>query len=193
MGFPEAVVSVFAGTFKFSGRAPRSEYWWFFLFEVIAITVLAFVDAATIMQFAAQPQGNENAVEMFNPFALTMVYYLLLTFFPRISVTVRRLHDVGASGWFCLLYFVPLVGGLIVFIMTLLPSQSLDNKFGPPPGGFGGPRRSKSGGGSHDPMQGYASLDRAKQSTTAEMQAARKAEVRALYEQRVLGRGAPAK
>lgn len=192
MGFPEAIVSVFAGAFKLSGRAPRSEFWWFFLFEILAVIVLIFVDMATIMQLVAQSQGSAGGLENLNPFSLTLVYYFILTFFPRLSVTVRRLHDVGLSGWFYLIYFVPIIGGLIVFIMMMLPSESRDNKFGPPPGGLGGARRQKPGGGTYDPMQGYAALDRTNHGTNEEMQAARKAEVRALYEQRVLGRVTPA-
>ncbi|MDO8933008.1 MAG: DUF805 domain-containing protein, partial [Rhodocyclaceae bacterium] len=47
-----------------------------------------------------------------------------------------RLHDIGLSGWFYLLVFVPSVGSLIIFVMTLIPSQKHDNKWGPVPHGI---------------------------------------------------------
>ena len=183
MGFPESIISVFAGTFRFSGRAPRSEFWWFFLFEIFAVIVLAMIDAKTVMQVIAQSSGSPDLFTGLNPFALTLVYYSILTFFPRMAVTVRRLHDVGLSGWFYLIYFVPVVGGLVVMIIMMLPSESGGNKFGPPHNRFHRERAP----GKADPMQGYATLSRAQDASSADMQAARKAEVRALYEQRVLG------
>ena len=61
--------------------------------------------------------------------------FLLATFIPGIALTVRRQHDIGLSGWFYLLVLVPYVGGLIVFVFTLIPSQKHDNKWGPVPYG----------------------------------------------------------
>ena len=117
-----------------------------------------------------------------------LTYYFLITFFPRMAVTIRRLHDVGLSGFFYLLYFVPVVGALVVFVLTLLPSEADDNMHGPHrPSGK--PRVNRDGRPrKHDPMQGYAVLDKVNKEPTPEMRAARKAEVRALYEQRVLGK-----
>ena len=195
MGFFEAVNSVFAGYFKFSGRAPRSEYWWFFLFEVLAIGVLGTVDVTMALGVLSAAGGSQWALMTLGPFDFMLTYYVIATFIPRLSLTIRRLHDVGLSGFFILFYFVPLVGALVVFVLTLLPSEADDNMHGPryrPRGGprGGGPARGPDGRPrKHDPMQGYAVLDRIKQEPTPEMRAARKAEVRALYEQRVLGKG----
>ena len=117
-----------------------------------------------------------------------LTYYFLVTFFPRMAVTIRRLHDVGLSGFFYLLYFVPAVGWIVVLVMTLMPSEDADNTHGPRPRSGGQGRAPSAGPRPHDPMQGYAVLDRINKKPTPEMLAARKAEVRALYEQRVLGR-----
>ena len=189
MGFFEAINSVFAGYFKFSGRAPRSEYWWFFLFEVLAIGVLAFVDFRMVYNAVEGTGDNTTALLGMSPFDFMLVYYFIFTFVPRLAVTIRRLHDVGLSGFFYLFYFVPIVGGLVVFVLTLLPSEADDNIHGPPHRPMGGPRKPGSGLRPHDPMQGYAVLDRAKSAPTTADVAARKAEVRALYERRVLGKG----
>ena len=188
MGFFEAINSVFAGYFRFSGRASRSEYWWFVLFEVLAIGVLAFVDLRMFYGVIEATGDDATALLGISPFDFMLVYYFIFTFVPRLAVTIRRLHDVGLSGLFYLLYFVPIVGGLVVFVLTLLPSEADDNIHGPPHRPMGGPRKPGRGPRPHDPMQGYAVLDQAKAEPTPDMIAARKAEVRALYEQRVLGK-----
>ena len=189
MGFFEAINSVFAGYFRFTGRAPRSEFWWFFLFEVLAISVLDFVDFRMVLSAVAAEGSNQAALLAISPFDFMLVYYFIATFVPRLAVTIRRLHDVGLSGFFYLFYFVPIVGALVVLVLTLLPSEADDNMHGPHrPGGK--PRRDPDGRPrKHDPMQGYAVLDRINDEPTPEMIAARRAEVRALYEQRVLGKG----
>jgi len=189
MGFFEAINSVFAGYFRFTGRAPRSEYWWFFLFEVLAISVLGFVDFRMVLSAVEAEGSNQAALLAISPFDFMLVYYFIATFVPRLAVTIRRLHDVGLSGFFYLFYFVPIVGALVVLVLTLLPSEADDNMHGAHrPGGK--PRRDPDGRPrKHDPMQGYAVLDRINDEPTPEMIAARRAEVRALYEQRVLGKG----
>ncbi|MFL4470245.1 DUF805 domain-containing protein [Tateyamaria armeniaca] len=191
MGFFQAVNTVFAGFFKFSGRATRPEYWWFFLFEIIVVSVLLVLDVWMFINASISSQSTlERTVASLSPFDFLLFYYFIITFFPRMAVTIRRLHDVGLSGFFYLLYFVPIVGGLVVFVLTLLPSEGDDNIHGPHRPGGSGPRHSPDGSPrKHDPMQGYAVLDKIKEDPTPEMIAARKAEVRALYEQRVLGKG----
>ena len=65
------------------------------------------------------------------PFILMGIYFLA-SFIPSIAVTVRRLHDVGQSGWLLLLQIVPF-GGLVLFIFSLLESKPETNKWGPNP------------------------------------------------------------
>jgi uncharacterized membrane protein YhaH (DUF805 family) len=93
----------------FSGRASRSEFWWFFLFQLLVLLV-----ASLIHQF---------------------VYFVvaLALFLPAISVGVRRLHDVGRSGWWLLLHFVPLIGTLVLLYWAVQPSQVGANEYGEPP------------------------------------------------------------
>lgn len=70
---------------EFKGRARRKEYWMFFLFNVIASIIFAVVDAAL---GSGETIGN---------------LYSLAVFIPSIAVAVRRMHDVGKSGWFILI------------------------------------------------------------------------------------------
>lgn len=191
MGPLAAVNSVFSKFFNIMGRASRAEYWWYIGFYVVVMIAAISFDVWSLG--AAGVVGKLP----YNPFDYFSTYWLLINFVPSITVTVRRLHDAGFSGFFFLLYFVPFIGGLMVFIMMLLPSKPDTNIYGPPPHlpGSGTNRRmstDRSGTArAHDPMQGYAVLDRINEKPTPEVIAARKEEVRALYEQRVLGRPAP--
>ncbi|MEO5324689.1 DUF805 domain-containing protein [Mesorhizobium sp. CC13] len=116
---------------NFRGRARRKEYWGYVLFWLIAVTALAIagfaVDAAT---------GNLDA-GMGEPvigFALPGLF-VVATLLPGLAVTIRRIHDLGLSGWFYLLILLPYVGGLIIFVFTLIPSQKHENRWGPVPAG----------------------------------------------------------
>lgn len=98
----------------FSGRARRQEYWMFFLFNMIVTFVCGFVDS------------------MFNTY-IFMPVYLLATIIPSLSVTVRRLHDTGRSGWWILISFVPLIGSLVLLIFTLMDGNTSENDYGSNP------------------------------------------------------------
>jgi len=97
----------------FKGRARRSEYWYFVLFNVIAAVVASIVDGII-------------GIPIFSG------VYLLASLIPSLSVAVRRLHDSGRSGWMLLLGFIPLVG-LIVLYFMVQDSEPGTNKWGPNP------------------------------------------------------------
>jgi uncharacterized membrane protein YhaH (DUF805 family) len=117
---------------NFRGRARRKEYWGYILFWTIffaiACTVAAFLDAG---------MGNFDIDHDRFPFVMTAVavLFVLATFIPSLALIVRRQHDIGLSGWFYLLVFIPYIGNLIIFVFTLIPSQKHDNKWGPVPYG----------------------------------------------------------
>jgi uncharacterized membrane protein YhaH (DUF805 family) len=66
------------------------------------------------------------------PFGL-MFTYAFVVFVPSIAVTIRRLHDIGKSGWWYCIAFVPFIGGLILLVLTLLDSEPDRNEYGPNP------------------------------------------------------------
>ncbi|WP_149179490.1 DUF805 domain-containing protein [Streptomyces sp. TRM49041] len=103
-----AVLKNYAG---FSGRARRTEYWMFMLFSMIFTIVLA---------------GIGVAIETMIPYALYYVAVLV----PSIAVTVRRLHDTGRSAWWLLMYFVPLVGAIVMLVFLATDGQHEENKYG---------------------------------------------------------------
>lgn len=118
MDFGEAVKTCFSKYVTFSGRAPRSEYWWFMLFLLLAQLALGVLDAMAFGDAQAGPLG--------------MVFGLAVCL-PAISVTVRRLHDIGRSGWWWWLYLLPIIGAIVLLVFACLRSQPGANRFGPNP------------------------------------------------------------
>jgi uncharacterized membrane protein YhaH (DUF805 family) len=114
--FPAAVGAGLSGYARLSGRASRSEYWWFALFFVLACFGALLIDVVP---------GNDTGW-------LTMLVYLALLL-PSQTVLVRRLHDTGRSGWWWWISFVPLGGSLVLFIFSVLDSRPGENRFGPCP------------------------------------------------------------
>ncbi len=124
MTFPEAVKSVLSQYVGFSGRARRSEYWWFVLFSVLVGIVASILDS---ILFAPDP-GTARTVGPINGLAS------LALLLPSLAVGVRRLHDTNRSGWWLLLWFVPIVGW-IVLIVWYCQDSGPDNQYGPSPKG----------------------------------------------------------
>jgi uncharacterized membrane protein YhaH (DUF805 family) len=105
----------------FEGRARRKEYWFFLLFNVLITVGLVIIDAVT---------------ETLNPaFGLGLLsgLYSLAVFIPGIAVSVRRLHDIGKSGWWLLIALVPFVGAIVLIVFMLQDSQPGQNEYGPSP------------------------------------------------------------
>ena len=109
------------------GRAGVAEYWSFTL-----VTYLLYIPLALLMGTGTDgATGEPNALGIVASLALVVVALGLII--PMITVSVRRLHDIGLSGWLYLLVFVPLLGGLFLFICSLIPSSDKPNKHGPSP------------------------------------------------------------
>lgn len=126
MTFPDAVRRCLALYATFGGRARRSEFWFFWLFNLLAHAVAGILDAAIFG--AASPL---NAIVS------------LLLLIPGLAVAVRRLHDGGRSGWWLLIGLVPLLGIVVLLIWYASRGEDGPNRFGPDPRGtpVGGPGR----------------------------------------------------
>ena len=107
----------------FEGRARRKEYWMFFLFSVVIVTILTVIDEFMGLKFEL---GGENLG------FLSTLYYLGIAI-PYLAVIVRRLHDTDRSGWWILISLIPLIGGIILLVFTILEGTKGDNRFGPDP------------------------------------------------------------
>ncbi|MBQ0982336.1 MULTISPECIES: DUF805 domain-containing protein [Micromonospora] len=121
MSFIAAVKSVFSQYVGFTGRARRSEYWWFVLFTVIVSIVAAILDSALGLTF-------ENGTTGF--IGLVVNLALLL---PTLAVAVRRLHDTDRTGWWVLIGLVPIVGAIVLIVFFVSDSTHGANRFGPSP------------------------------------------------------------
>lgn len=107
----------------FEGRARRKEYWMFALVNAIICVVLSII--ATIMM-RGSPRSAIIAY-------VVILAYCLLILLPSLAVMVRRLHDTDRSGWWFWIQLVPLVGGIILFVFTVLDSTPGTNQYGPSP------------------------------------------------------------
>ena len=118
---------------NFNGRARRKEYWMFTLFFFL-ITVVIYFLLALLAFFMTGDLIDLMNTEWFPVvFGFSIIIYFLIHLVPSIAVTVRRLHDTGKSGWLYLLTFIPYIGGLIIFIFTVIEGDKGDNKYGPDP------------------------------------------------------------
>lgn len=114
-------LKVFKNYLNFEGRARRSECWMFLLYNFAFATVLFIVDAT--FGFTLKKV----------PFGWLYILYSIITFVPAFAVAVRRLHDIGKSGWTVLLCLIPFVGGIWLFILLMLNSDSEENEYGKNP------------------------------------------------------------
>lgn len=112
--------------FTFSGRASRSEFWWFYLASVLVLMVCAVGEGVVLALY------KEEGGMIYLLLLLLLVMAMLALVIPSIAVSVRRLHDTGRSGWWYLLNFVPYVGGIVLLVFFLLPSDPNENEYGVP-------------------------------------------------------------
>ena len=107
----------------FIGRARRAEFWWFFLINLLITAALAFVDQLT---GTLSPEGG---------YGLLSGIYSLAVLLPTLAVAVRRLHDIGRSGWWLLIGLIPVIGTIILLALFILDGMPGDNRFGSNPKG----------------------------------------------------------
>ena len=125
MSFAEAVKSFWSRYTMFKGRSRRSEYWFIQLFLIITNLAAAAIDLALmdgdVDRFIANGGGG-----------ILGLIWILVTILPALAVLVRRLHDTNRSGWWALIGLVPLVGGVVLFVFSVLDSTAGENQYGTP-------------------------------------------------------------
>jgi uncharacterized membrane protein YhaH (DUF805 family) len=119
MGFTEAISSGFRNYVNFSGRAARSEFWFWVLFSILVSIAAGIIDFAVF--------GIRDGVSPIS--SLTS----LALFLPGLAVSVRRLHDTDRSGWWVLLFLIPLIGAIVLLIWYCSRGTPGPNRFGPDP------------------------------------------------------------
>lgn len=106
MNFGDAIKVCFAKYVDFSGRAQRPEYWWFFLFCFLVSLGLGIVSNTVSLLFS------------------------LGTLLPSLAAGARRLHDTNRSGWWQLLWIIPLIGWIVAIVFLVKEGDSGDNQYG---------------------------------------------------------------
>jgi len=108
----------------FNGRARRKEYWMFFLFNIIIWVAFLILSISL--------SGNDN-IETPPVLAILLGIYFLGMIIPGLAVTVRRLHDIGKSGSWFFIYFIPLIGGIWLLVLMCTDGTPGPNMYGPDP------------------------------------------------------------
>jgi uncharacterized membrane protein YhaH (DUF805 family) len=118
MNFVQAIKSGFSHYVTFSGRACRSEYWFWVLFAIIGALVALMLDVAIF--------GFHGGVSPFNGI------FNLATFLPGLAVAARRLHDIDRTAWWLLILLTG-IGAILLVIWYCFKGTPGPNRFGPDP------------------------------------------------------------
>lgn len=123
MSFKQAVANAFHNYATFSGRARRSEYWYFVLFNIIVMFVFSFLETIT---------GGRGVGNLFE---LLKGLYSLAVIIPGLALCWRRLHDIGRSGGHYFIILIPIVGFILLIYWFCQDSQPGTNMYGANPKG----------------------------------------------------------
>lgn len=119
MGFGQAISYNLSNMTNFSGRASRSEFWWW----ILAMWILQ-----VLVSIIFRGASTDNGLLLFIGWVISIILVLA-----TIAVGCRRLHDSGKSGWLQLLYLIPCIGAIILIIFWVQPGTPGDNTYGAPP------------------------------------------------------------
>jgi uncharacterized membrane protein YhaH (DUF805 family) len=135
MKFREAVSSVFHKYADFKGRARRSEYWYFVLFNLLIYVLLYTVSMLILLAGAGRGSSRGMQSALGGAGILYFLYgiYALASIIPGLAVCCRRLHDTGHSGACILFVFIPFVGAIILLVWVLAEGNAGPNQYGPDP------------------------------------------------------------
>jgi len=122
MDFMTAVRTCLSKYVGFSGRARRSEYWYFALFSFLVSLATSVIDAVIGTDYDGATSGG-----------LINTVAGLALFLPGLAVAVRRLHDTDRSGWWLLIGLVPIVGGIVLLVFMVLEGTRGPNSHGADP------------------------------------------------------------
>ncbi|MCM1504951.1 MAG: DUF805 domain-containing protein [Muribaculum sp.] len=118
VSFGDAIHRAFNKYCCFTGRASHSEFWWWILFTLLVSWVVNI-----IVSLVARPETVVTVSSIIG----------LIFLLPSLGLWFRRLHDIGKSGWWWLLSFIPLIGIIILIVWWCQDSQPSENQYGPIP------------------------------------------------------------
>jgi len=129
---------------QFDGRATRSEFWYFVLFNLIVSIILGILDGVLGTNYTyematstmATTSVEMTSVSMTQTIGYLQSFYSLAVLIPSLAVSIRRLHDTGKSGWWILLGVIPVINFIGIFVLLFFyvqDSQPGENQYGPNP------------------------------------------------------------
>ncbi len=130
MDMQTAVITCFKKFLTIQGRASRSEFWWFWLFCMIMNLFLSVV-ALTFYKLAYT--GNSSLITYYEIASTIPGIWSLVIILPITCAYIRRLHDIGTSGWWALIIFIPLIGWIGFFVIGCTKGEEGKNRFGANP------------------------------------------------------------
>ena len=138
VSFGEAIKRAFSNYCVFTGRASRSEFWWFMLFTWLVGVIIGYPSMlAGLTTLKAVMNGNMAVAESAGVGAGFFDYlnyiWNIAILLPSLGLLFRRLHDAGHSGWNILWGLFPFVGWIVVLVFLCQDSQMFDNQYGPVP------------------------------------------------------------
>ena len=128
ISFKESISSAINNFICFEGRASRSEFWYFFLFNTIICIGIGII--ATFFIVLGNIRTNSDLSWIGIGFFSLILLFELAMFFPNLGITCRRLHDIGKSGAFYFVSIFPIFGSIILLIWLTQPSEPNWNRFG---------------------------------------------------------------
>jgi uncharacterized membrane protein YhaH (DUF805 family) len=116
-------ITVINQYFNFKGRSRRKEYWMYNLFNILFLLTAIILDNYLI----------GSTIEGDIPIGFLTFSYYFFVLIPTMALTVRRLHDIGKSGWYYLIALIPYIGGLILLLLMCINGEPKENKWGENP------------------------------------------------------------
>ena len=139
VSFPKAIKMAFSKFCNCNGRSRRSEFWYFVLLNTIILITYIILGVTIRVDMDEDDKEYEDNILYYNNqkpnplLELISSIYFLIAIGPSISLAVRRLHDIGKSGWYIFIAFIPLVGAFILLYFYCLDSENQSNEYGESP------------------------------------------------------------
>ena len=133
MSMMDAVRHVFRNYAAFTGRARRSEYWYFVLFNILISMAAAALSIILAVTAAASSSGGEFAFVLSSIISSLMGIYGLACIIPALALCCRRLHDIGKPGSYLLFALLPIAGSILMLVWFLQEGDPVANRYGPNP------------------------------------------------------------
>lgn len=122
-------LKVLKQSIDYKGRARRKEFWMFLLYNIIIIFII--MSLILILKYIMKEFEGRNAiVQILRTFNGIFILAILI---PSLALTVRRLHDIGKSGWMMLISLIPIIGGIWLLILMCTDSNEIENQYGANP------------------------------------------------------------